>query len=108
MCYGRVVPDIHWRSEDDWEVSVRELRNHTSEVLRRVEAGEPATVTVDKRPVARLVPLRWEGRPRFMPTAELFARLAEIGGGADPGLRDELREMLPGTTDDLKIWGEYE
>jgi prevent-host-death family protein len=100
------MPDIHWRTEDDWEVSVRDLRNHTSDVLRRVEAGEPATVTVDRRPVARLVPLRRDDRPRFMSTAELFARLAEIGGGADPGLRDELREMLPGTTDDLRIHDE--
>jgi prevent-host-death family protein len=100
------MPDIQWHSEDDWEVSVRELRNHTSEVLRRVEAGEPATVTVDRRPVARLVPLRREGRPRTMPLGELLARLAEIGGGADPGLRDELREMLPDTTDDVVIDGE--
>lgn len=85
---------------------MRDLRNHTSEVLRRVEAGESATVTVDRRPVAHLVPLRREGRPRSMPTAELFARLAALGGGADPGLRDELREMLPGTTDDVDIYDE--
>jgi prevent-host-death family protein len=100
------VPDIHWRSEDDWEVSVRDLRNHTSEVLRRVEAGESATVTVDRRPVARLVPLDRDRRPRTMPTAELFRRLEELGGGADPGLRDELREMLPDTTDDVEIYDE--
>jgi prevent-host-death family protein len=106
MCYGCVVVDIHWRSEDDWEVSVRDLRNHTSEVLRRVEAGESATVTVDRRPVARLVPLKREGRPRSMPMRDLIAQLLEIGGGADPGLRDELREMLPGTTDDIKIYDE--
>jgi prevent-host-death family protein len=100
------VPDIHWRTEDDWEVSVRDLRNHTSEVLRRVEAGESATVTVDRRPVARLVPLRRDERPTSMPLGELLARLMEIGGGADPGLRDELREMLPGTTDDIRIYDE--
>jgi len=34
------------------EVSVRELRNHTAEVLRRVEAGERLRVTVDRRPVS--------------------------------------------------------
>jgi len=39
-------------------VSVRELRNTVSEVLRRVEGGERVTVTVDRRPVAELVPLR--------------------------------------------------
>jgi prevent-host-death family protein len=97
------MPDIQWYNDGDWEVSVRELRNHTSEVLRRVEAGEPATVTVDRRPVAKLVPLRRTERPESMPTAEFFARLAAIGGGADPGLRDELREILTETTDDVRI-----
>jgi prevent-host-death family protein len=93
------MPDINWHGDGDLEVSVRDLRNHTSEVLRRVEAGEPATVTVDRRPVARLVPLA--RRRKSMPTREFFARLTKIGGGADPGLRDELREILTETTDDL-------
>jgi len=94
------MPDIHWRSsEEGVEVSVRDLRNHTSEVLRRVEAGERVTVTVDRRPVARLVPL--SRRNHSMPTGEFFRRLAEIGGGADPGLRDELRAILTETTDDV-------
>lgn len=93
------MPDVNWHVDGDWEVSVRDLRNHTSEVLRRIEAGEPATVTVDRRPVARLVPLT--RRRRSMPTGELFARLTQIGGGADPGLRDELRGILTETTDDL-------
>ena len=93
------MPDVNWHADGDWEVSVRDLRNHTSEVLRRVETGEPATVTVDRRPVARLMPLT--RRRGSMPTGELLARLTEIGGGADPGLRDELRDILTGTTDDL-------
>lgn len=107
MGYDRFVPDIHWPSpKDDWAVSVRDLRNHTSEVLRRVEAGETATVTVDRRPVARIVPLPRETRRQSMPLGELLTRLMEMGGGADPGLRDELREMLPDTTDDVVIDGE--
>lgn len=101
MCYGCVMPDIHWHSGEDREVSVRDLRNHTSEVLRRVEAGEIVTVTVDRRPVARLVPL--PRRRDSMPTSELFARLAQLGGGADPELRDELRDILTDTTDDIDI-----
>jgi prevent-host-death family protein len=101
MCYSRVMPDIRWHSGEDREVSVRDLRNHTSEVLRRVEAGETVTVTVDRRPVARLVPL--PPRRDSMPTSELFARLAQLGGGADPELRDELREILTDTTDDIDI-----
>jgi prevent-host-death family protein len=103
MCYGWRMADIHWRSGEEREVSVRDLRNHTSEVLRRVEAGEPVTVTVDRRPVARLVPLSGPNRPESMPASEFFARLAELGGGADPALRDELREMLTDTTDDVNI-----
>ena len=38
----------------DGDVSVRELRNHTAEVLRRVEAGERVRITVDRRPMAEL------------------------------------------------------
>lgn len=79
---------------------MRDLRNHTSEVLRRVEAGEAVTVTVDRRPVARIIPLA-KRRPSI-PTREFFARLAEIGG-ADPGLREELREMMTDTTDDVDV-----
>lgn len=44
-------------------VAVRALRNHTAEVLRRVQAGEILEVTEYGRPVARLVPLtldRWD------------------------------------------------
>ncbi len=38
-------------------VSSRDLRNHTAEVLRRVEAGERLRVSVNRRPVAELIPL---------------------------------------------------
>jgi prevent-host-death family protein len=91
------MPDIQWYSGGE-EVSVRDLRNRTSEVLRGVEAGQPVTVTVDRRPVARLVPLGH--RRESMPAGEFFGQLARIGG-TDPGLRDELRELLPETIDDL-------
>jgi prevent-host-death family protein len=43
-------------------VGVRELRQNASEILREVEAGESATVTVAGRPVAQIVPIsaeRW-------------------------------------------------
>lgn len=39
-------------------VGVRELRQNASEILREVEAGEAATVTVAGRPVAQIVPIR--------------------------------------------------
>ena len=48
MCYFQGVSII----------GVRELRQNASEILREVEAGEPATVTVAGRPVAQIVPLK--------------------------------------------------
>jgi prevent-host-death family protein len=39
------------------DVSSRDLRNRTAEVLRRVEAGEHLRVTVNRRAVAELIPL---------------------------------------------------
>ena len=39
------------------DVSSRDLRNRTADVLRRVEAGERLRVSVNRRPVAELVPL---------------------------------------------------
>jgi prevent-host-death family protein len=77
------------------DVSVRELRNHTAEVLRRVEAGERLRVTVDRRPVAELAPLprrdTWVARERVLST------LIQ----ADPELRDELAQALPDTIEEL-------
>ncbi|MEV5838995.1 type II toxin-antitoxin system prevent-host-death family antitoxin [Nocardia sp. NPDC052112] len=75
-------------------VSVRELRNHVSEVLRRVEAGETLEVTVNERPVALLVPRR--ERPATVATRAFFADLPL----ADHGLRDQLADELTETTDD--------
>ena len=77
------------------EVSVRELRNHTAEVLRRVEAGERLRVTVDRRPVAELVPL--PARTTWVPRRRVVEALVQ----ADPALRDELAEALPDTVDEL-------
>lgn len=43
---------------------------------------------------------RSRARRESMPAGEFFARLGRIGG-ADPGLRGELREMLTGNTGDV-------
>jgi prevent-host-death family protein len=77
-------------------ISVRDLRNTVSAVLRRVESGETLTVTVDRRPVAELVPLR---RRRAVPTSEAFAVASRHA--ADRGLLKEVQDMLSQTTDDL-------
>ena len=39
-------------------VGTRELRNGTADLLRRVQAGEQITITVNGEPVAELVPIR--------------------------------------------------
>ncbi|HXH59156.1 type II toxin-antitoxin system prevent-host-death family antitoxin [Iamia sp.] len=78
------------------EVASRELRNHTADVLRRVEAGEEITITVRGRPVAQVVPLR---RRRWVSGAEMRERLSRVQ--ADPGLRDDLERLAGDTTDDL-------
>ena len=43
-------------------VGVRELRNQVAAVVRRAASGDEVVVTVDGRPVARLVPLEPQGR----------------------------------------------
>jgi prevent-host-death family protein len=77
-------------------VSVRELRNRISEVLRRVEGGEHVTVTVDRRPVAELVPLR---RRRAVPGAEALNIAARHP--LDRDFVPEVRAVLQETTDDI-------
>jgi len=67
--------------------------------LRRVEAGERLRVTVSGRPVAELIPL--PRRPETL-TWEEFVRDLE-DWQADPGLKVELQELLPDTTDDIRF-----
>jgi prevent-host-death family protein len=77
------------------DVSARDLRNHTADVLRRVEAGERVRVTVDRRPVAEIVPL--PQRTTWVPRRRALDALVQ----ADPALLDDLARALPGTTDEL-------
>lgn len=87
ICYAFVV-----------RIPQRELRNNVSAVLRRVEAGERLTVTVHGRPVAELVPL--PRRRQWVPAREVWPLIQATR--ADPGLAHKLRELFPGTTDDLR------
>jgi prevent-host-death family protein len=77
------------------DVSVRELRNRTAEVLRRVEAGERLRVTVDRRPVAELRPL--PSPDVWVPRQRALKALVQT----DAALRGELAEALPDTVDEL-------
>lgn len=67
----------------------RELRNNAGAVLRRAEAGEVFTVTVDGRPVAQLTPLPGPApRGNVEAINAAFARLPP-----DPEWAEELRAM---------------
>jgi prevent-host-death family protein len=79
-------------------IPARDLRNHTAEVLRRVEAGEEIEVLKDNRPVAKIVPL--PRRRQWLPATEIGGELARLGPDTT-GLREELRATLAETTDDL-------
>lgn len=81
------------------DIPARDLRNDVSAVLRRVEQGERLRVTVSGRPVAELLPL--PSRPRSMAWSA-FIRDSDRWR-ADPGLAQELADLLPDTTDDLPI-----
>lgn len=79
------------------EISVRELRNHTSQVVARVESGETLTLTVRGRAVADIVP-HGQRRPAI-PADEFFAGLRDALAGAPRGPREPRELGL--TSDDL-------
>ena len=79
------------------EISVRDLRNHTPEVVRRIEAGERLSLTVNRRPVADIVP--HESRPSWAPSA--LVRSIAVETPADRGLLDDLADDLGETIEDL-------
>ena len=87
-CYGRSMSTV----------ASRELRNDTAGVLRRVQAGEEVTITVNGRPVAVIAAIE-PRRRRWLSKTELANRLES--SQADPGLRDDLAELAGETTDEL-------
>lgn len=80
-------------------VPVRELRNNTAEILRRVQAGSDVTITHNGVPVAELSPIR---RPRRGPmrTADLL-RLIDRRP-PDPTFAADIAALTGDTTDDLR------
>ena len=72
------------------EVSVRELRNHTAEVVAAVRSGERIALTVNRVAVADIVP-HVEQRSPWRPAAELRRILEDTP--ADPGLLEDLADV---------------
>ena len=80
------------------DVSVRELRNSTSAVVAELEAGERLTLTVNRRPVADILP-HVEDRDPWVPSAELRRIVREAP--ADSGLLADLLEVRGAELDDV-------
>jgi len=72
------------------EVSVRELRNHTAQVVAAVRAGESLSLTANRVPVADIVP-HASARSPWVPSTTLLTIQKEAG--ADTGLLDDLAEV---------------
>jgi prevent-host-death family protein len=72
------------------EISVRELRNHTADVVAAVQAGERLSLTVNRRPVADIVPHQASRSP-WIPAATLRQVVGEAP--ADAGLLDDLADV---------------
>lgn len=71
-------------------ISVRDLRNHSADVLARVARGETLTVTKDGEPVAAVTPL-----PRRSAAVEqLIARRRRLPVVDAQALRGDLDELL--------------
>jgi antitoxin (DNA-binding transcriptional repressor) of toxin-antitoxin stability system len=79
------------------DVSIRELRNSTAAVVEELEAGERLTLTVNRRPVADILP-HLEERDPWVPSSELRRIVREAP--ADPGLLDDLAEVRSAEIDD--------
>lgn len=83
------------------DVSVRQLRNHTAQVIAAIESGEAVVLTVHGRPVADIVPRRERSERR--PTEVLLADLTAISElAARASVVSDARDFDVGlTTDDM-------
>jgi antitoxin (DNA-binding transcriptional repressor) of toxin-antitoxin stability system len=80
------------------DVSIRELRNFTSAVISELEAGERLTLTVNRRPVADILP-HVEPRDPWVPAAELRRIVREAP--ADSSLLDDLSDIRSAELDEI-------
>jgi prevent-host-death family protein len=79
------------------EISVRDLRNHTAQVVAAVRSGERLSLTVNRTPVADIVP-HAAARSPWVPSATLQLIVEEAG--ADPGLLVDLAGVRGSLIDD--------
>ncbi len=73
------------------EITQRELRNESGEVMRALDAGESFVVTRNGVPVGELTPLR---RRRFVPAEVAIAALARAPAIDAAALRADLDRLI--------------
>jgi prevent-host-death family protein len=73
------------------EITQRELRNESGEIMRAVERGRSFVITRNGTPIGQLIPLR---RRRFVPRDEVVAAFATA-----PVLDTQFRSDLDVITD---------
>jgi prevent-host-death family protein len=79
------------------EISVRDLRNHTAQVVAAVRSGERLSLTVNRTPVADIVP-HSSARSPWVPAATLRAIIDEAA--ADSALLADLAEVRGSLVDE--------
>lgn len=79
------------------EISVRELRNHTADVVAAVRSGERVSLTVNRMPVADIVPHEQERSP-WRPVSVLHDVVDEAG--ADQLLLSDLADVRGALVDE--------
>lgn len=87
-CYGFRMPR---------NVSVRELRNHTADVVAAVRRGESVTLTANREPVADIVPHVASPSP-WLPSSILREIVQRVP--SDPGLLDDLADVRGSVIED--------
>ena len=79
-------------------VSVRDLRNSTADVIAAVRSGERVTLTVNRDPVADIVP-HIEQRDPWVPATVLRSIVREAP--ADEGLLGDLADVRGALVEDV-------
>jgi antitoxin (DNA-binding transcriptional repressor) of toxin-antitoxin stability system len=78
-------------------VSIRELRNHTARVVAALRSGERLSLTVNRAPVADIVPHVADRSPWV--TSDRLREIVEEAG-ADPRLLPDLSDVRGSLIDD--------
>lgn len=79
------------------EISVRDLRNHTAQVVAAVRAGERLSLTVNRTPVADIVPHTADRSP-WVPSETLQQIVRDAA--SDNGLLDDLADVRGALVDE--------